>query len=856
MLSGSNGWTQKTSAGVAAGVQVNNGTLVVQNAAGLGALTAANILAQGTGVLRLDGIVLQNTGVTLDASGGNRRRTATRPSQRRSIKTTATNVLFGTTSATDVFTVGTAAGAISGGSAATVIRIGGPGQVAVNNTSTATGTWKVMSSGSLNVASGATLGTASLAFDTAATGRIVLNGNSMTIGGLEGGVAGAAVENGAASDLLLTVNSGTAQSFGGDIRNGSGGGKISLTKGGLGTLTLNGNQTYTGSTIINSGKLSVNGNWASSDITVNNSGYVGGNAVAGGPVTVHSGGHIAPGASVGLFSAASLTLDSGAVLDYEFNSSANDQIVVSGSNAFTLNGGAFNLFQENSTLGLTTQGTYQLVQFAGGIQGTGLDSTWTTASTANPHVLNPQPGLKYAFGTSGSYLTLTVSAGAFSAAWAVDADGSWGAGSNWSTNPQFPQNAGEVANFTKVLTAVRTVTLDGNKTVGGLQFDPQTAGTGYVIAPGTGGSLTIDNSGAPATIIVTSGNNTIGVPVVLNSNTLTSVVPANASLAFTAPISGAGNFSKNGAGTISLMAANTYSGSTTISGGTVEVGDSAAFSSSAVSVAGTLTLRSAAANVSLPNAIALGDQVVMTVDTQTNTFGLGGAITNTNANGSLVKVGSGTLVLTNAASYAGNTTISAGTLELGTGGSIANAIVDNAALLFNSSADVTSANVISGTGAVYKSNTNTLTLGAANSYTGGTGINAGTLKVGIAGALGTNGPVAIASAGTLDLNGIGVTVGALSGAGRVDSSTSANMTLSVGNDNRLGRVHRHTGEHRWHAELREDRHRQSEPQRYSGLCRQHYRQQRHAGDRRQRKSVLGNGHDSRKRRQRRSDRGG
>ena len=98
----------------------------------------------------------------------------------------------------------------------------------------------------------------------------------------------------------------------------------------------------------------------------------------------------------------------------------------------------------------------------------------------------------------------------------------------------------------------------------------------------------------------------------------------------------------------------------------------------------------------------------------------------------MTKSGAGTLTLTGANTYTGGTTISAGTLSLGSGGttgSVAGNIVDNGALVFNRSNAVTYAGVDQRQPArVTKIGSGTLTLTGANTYTGGTTISAGTLS--------------------------------------------------------------------------------------------------------------------------------
>jgi outer membrane autotransporter protein len=108
--------------------------------------------------------------------------------------------------------------------------------------------------------------------------------------------------------------------------------------------------------------------------------------------------------------------------------------------------------------------------------------------------------------------------------------------------------------------------------------------------------------------------------------------------------------------------------------------------------------------------------------------------------GGIEKTGAGTLTLTQDQAFTGTTTISAGVLQLGSGGttgSVKGDIVDNATLVINRSDALTLSGTISGTGSLVKEGAGTTTLTAANSYGGGTALKQGRLNVGNNLALGT-----------------------------------------------------------------------------------------------------------------------
>jgi len=129
--------------------------------------------------------------------------------------------------------------------------------------------------------------------------------------------------------------------------------------------------------------------------------------------------------------------------------------------------------------------------------------------------------------------------------------------------------------------------------------------------------------------------------------------------------------------------------------------------------------------------------------------------------GSLTKLGTGTLILSGENSYTGGTLISAGTLQVGEGGGSGSLgtgpVVNNGTLIFNRGGTLTVPGVISGPGGVTQNGSGNVILTGANTYTGPTNVNSGTLSV--------NGSLALAS---VVIVAPGATVG---GTGRLGSLT-------------------------------------------------------------------------------------
>jgi fibronectin-binding autotransporter adhesin len=231
----------------------------------------------------------------------------------------------------------------------------------------------------------------------------------------------------------------------------------------------------------------------------------------------------------------------------------------------------------------------------------------------------------------------------------------------------------------------------------------------------TGGLKLTDGSA-----LIAGGTFSTGVGIALSGGGILNT-GAGDTLTVSGVVSGSGGLSKQGAGTVVLTGINSFTGGTTISGGTLSVSADTNLgnASSALTLNGG-TLQSTGSFSSARN-VALNSASTVEVASAA-ALSLSGAITGT---GSLTKSGAGTLTLSGANSYTGVTTISAGTLQIGNGGTTgtlgSGAVVNNGSLVFNRSNSLTVTNAISGSGSV--TILGSTALSGTNSYTGGTFIN-------------------------------------------------------------------------------------------------------------------------------------
>ncbi len=131
-------------------------------------------------------------------------------------------------------------------------------------------------------------------------------------------------------------------------------------------MLLTASNRYTGPTIINQGELMVNGS-LTGPVTVNAGGTLAGTGSLA-SVTIGAGGHLAPGDAPGMLTlTGSLSLLSGAKMDYELDTPLDSDMVLMTSGALSLGGQQFADFNFTPLAGFAP-GSYTLID-AGSING-------------------------------------------------------------------------------------------------------------------------------------------------------------------------------------------------------------------------------------------------------------------------------------------------------------------------------------------------------------------------------------------------------------------------------------------------------------------------------------------------------
>jgi autotransporter-associated beta strand protein len=216
-------------------------------------------------------------------------------------------------------------------------------------------------------------------------------------------------------------------------------------------------------------------------------------------------------------------------------------------------------------------------------------------------------------------------------------------------------------------------------------------------------------------------------------------------------VGGSMGLTKLGSNTLTLSYSNSYTGPTTISGGTLDIDYGGALQNSALVVptaggvvfdrnAGTTSFALAgicgSGNLVLQNTASAAVSITANVNTNMSYYG---AMSGT---GSLSKGGISTLILAGSNTYTGATSVLSGTLQFGDGtsghdGSLAAAggISNNSALVYDLFGPQNYAGNVSGNGSLTKLGNGTLTLTGSNNYGGSTTLNGGGLIIASTGSL-------------------------------------------------------------------------------------------------------------------------
>ena len=664
-------------------------------------------------------------------------------------------------------------------------------------------------------------------------GTLDLNNLNPTVNLLSGSGTVTNSNSGASILTVNTSNSSSGSTFSGSILNGDG--TLSLTKIGANTLTLSGaSSTYTGGTRILAGTLSVTNDRALGsvpDFPITNiilaSGTTLGSSTNSFEINANRGIAIDGATAASLAAASGLSLTYNGIIS---NTAGSIGGLTKTNTTGTLTLGGVNTYAGDTTV---SGGTLKITNASAIPSGTYKGNVSIASANSGQIDLN------------GYSITINGLTGAGMIRSNIPGAASVTIGGNDTTSSfsgtVLNGDAASVVSLAKIGTG--TLTLSGlNSHTGGTSI---WGGTLSVSADANLGA--VPGSATPAALTINGGTLATSASFTLSANRGLAIGPsAGSGVATLAPTSGttltiAATIADNGAGigtldksnttgTLSLTAANTYSGDTTVSGGTLLLGNTAAIPSGpgkgnlSLAAGTTLDLNGFDQTVnglSGTGTLTNGATAAVTITAGANGTGgsFGGVIQDGSGAVSLTKTGTGTLTLTAANTYSGNTTIHAGgILEAGNSAAIpfgfgkgnviangtlavANSLTVNglsgSGLLTNTSAGAViltagsndqsslfSGTISNGTGGgsigLAKIGTGTLTLSGVNTFSGTTTITAGTLAMGSATGLSATSSLTIAAAGMLDVNGFSVATDGLAGTGTITNNGAASAVVISG----------------------------------------------------------------------------
>jgi len=498
----------------------------------------------------------------------------------------------------------------------------------------------------------------------------------------------------------VTLSAAKNYVFGGT---GSLAGAMTLNLTGVGTLTLNTTNNFSGPTTVSNGTLLVNGSVSQSPVTVLGGGTIGGGGSLGIPPTLNSGANISPGNGIGaagtLTVTGSLTESGGIINLFDLSNDptglvkTNDQIKVTG--ALIVSGK--NTIQVNLLDGPLLNGTYTLIKY-GSFSGS---PTNFTLINANGVLTNQSGEIDIYVNNVRTPGNLKWVGNGVNNTWDTGTTTNWLNGTNpdafyffdtvlfddtGSTNPAI-NLAGTNTPASVTFNATKNYTLSGSGRISGFGTLTKTnSGTLTILATNDfagptvigGGTLSIPiiaNStipsplgaadGSPGNLIFSGGTLRYTGPTAgtdhgatLNPNGGTFEVSSSATtLTMSNVIAGSGSLAKNGPGKLALSAANTFSGGVMVTEGAAVLGNDAGFG------AGIITLNGDTNGATLQFGISGG-----TLNNTLNVIGTNNFTVNNVNNLVLGMTGDGTLTLNTGTtfSFTGDMTTFSGTIAVGT----------------------------------------------------------------------------------------------------------------------------------------------------------------------------------------------